>query len=102
MRSISSIFFLYISEEKEVAQEQLNIFCHNTVGSLGISENTFIESILIASEKKKYKHHPSLITIADKISPSSFSFLEIDNDEIKVKIQKLNAEKAIPQKHISV
>ena len=35
--------------------------------------------------------------IRDEINPSSFSFVEIDNAEIKKKeIQNLNAKKAIP------
>ena len=57
-----------------------------------------IESIL-----KTYKHHPSIITIRDKISPSSFSFVEIDNAEIKIEIQNLNAKKkTFPQNNIPI
>ena len=41
--------------------------------------------------------------IRDKISPSSFSFVEIDNAEMKKKeIQNLNAKKAIPQNNIPI
>ena len=38
----------------------------------------------------------------DKISPSSFSFVEIENDEMKKEIQNLNAKKAIPQNNIPI
>ena len=45
--------------------------------------------------------HASMITIRDKISPSIFLDVEIDNDEIKIEIHNLNAKKkAIPQNNI--
>ena len=95
-----------ISEEKEVAKK-LNTFFNNAVKSLGVSENPFIlnshySEDSIESKLKKYKHHPSIIMIRDKISPSSFSFVEIDNSEMKKEIKNLNAKKAIPQNNIPV
>ena len=40
--------------------------------------------------------------IRDKISPSSFSFVVIENDKMKKEIQNLNAKKAIPQNNIPI
>ena len=40
--------------------------------------------------------------IRDKISPPSFSFVEIENNEMKKEIQNLNAKKAIPQNNIPI
>ena len=88
-----------IAEDAEVANT-LNPFFENAVTSLDIripSEYTTdssdeidpIDSII-----KKYSNHPSIININNNIDKSTFSFSQVQVNDIEIEINALNANKA--------
>ena len=93
------------SEEKQVA-ENLNSFFINTVKNLGIrgydGRNDFIviEDISpVVILKYKFKNHPSILKIKEKIkitSNDSFSFDIMDINDVKDKITTLNEKSSSP------
>ena len=90
------------SEDKEVA-ENLNSFFINAINTLGIQgydgENDFVvneASSHIVNFKNKFKNHPSILKIKEKIkiTPNdTFSFEIMDINDVKNKINTLK-EKA--------
>ena len=93
------------SEEKQVA-ENLNSFFINTVKNLNIGgyngTNDFIEHegvSPIVKLKHKFKNHPSILKIKEKIkitSNDSFSFDIMDINDVKDKINTLNEKSCSP------
>ena len=99
-----------ISADKDVA-ETLNSFFKNAVHSLEIVENEYLltptENIQnpIDIALKKFECHPSILKIKEKVTPTPFSFSEIELSEVEKELKHLNPKKAstfnnIPSKHL--
>ena len=90
-----------LQDDGEVAEE-LNNFFKETVSTLDINENSYIlnpDSINISDsiEKaiNKYKFHPSILLINDKIvNQDKFSFKPISKLGIEKEVQLINPKKA--------
>ena len=89
-------------------REELNLFFSNAVKSLNIAENTNITSRIsdnlkdpVARAIEKFKTHPSVLIIKDKIfQGNKFSFTEVCQSEIEKEIKNLNVKKATTHKNI--
>ena len=101
-----------ITEDEEVA-ETLNKFFQNAVKKLDIEENRFLLDEVeegndpIEMAIAKYAHHPSILTIRDKIGENAipFSFSDITLEEVEQELSQLDPKKAstfqnIPPKHL--
>ena len=94
-----------LKDDTEITEE-LNLFFSNTVKSLNIAENTYITNRvsdnlkdLLARAIEKFKTHPSVLIIKDKIfQGNKFSFLEVSQSEIEKEIKKLQ-KSYNPQKY---
>ena len=82
--------------------EELNNFCKEAVSTLDVNENSYIinpNSINISDPIEKaisrYKFHPSILIITDKIvNQDKFSFKPISKLNIKKEVQLINLKKA--------
>ena len=91
----------------EIAEELNRIFS-NAVKSLNIAENTCITNRVsdnlkdpVARAIEKFKTHPSVLIIKDKISQGNkFSFTEVSQSEIEKEIKNLIVKKATTHKNI--
>ena len=101
-----------ITNDEEVA-DTLNTFFQNAVKNLEINKNRFLIDEVdegidpVETAITKYAHHPSILTIQEKIGEnrSSFKFSEITLEEVEQEVSLLNAKKAntfqnIPPKHL--
>ena len=101
-----------ITEDKGVA-DTLNNFFQNAVKNLEINENHFLIDKVddgldqIETAIAKYAHHPSILTIQEKVEEKrpSFLFSEITLEEVEQELSLLNPKKAntfqnIPPKHL--
>ena len=77
------------------------------VSSLGITENEYtIQKNIPSSEPidkaiMKLQFHPSIILIKSKINTgNSFSFTEIETDDVDEEIRSLNSKKSVTQNDI--
>ena len=90
-----------LHDDSEVAEE-LNNFFKEAVSILDVNENSYIincDSINISDpiEKamSKYKFHPSILLIKDKVTnQDKFSFKPISKLEIQNEVQLINPKKA--------
>ena len=100
-----------IAEDKKVS-ESLNEFFNNAVKSLDINENKYLLDTVINESNNsvdfainKFKSHPSILKIKEKVLANEFSFSEVDLSEIENELKALNPRKAntqgsIPVKHL--
>ena len=90
-----------LQDDSKVAEE-LNNFFKEAISTLDVNENSFIinpDSINISDpiEKaiSKYKFHPSILLINDKIvNQDKFSFKPISKSDIDKEVQLINPKKA--------
>ena len=88
-----------LSGDQEVA-ESLNLFFKNAVKSLSIKENIdlltpideFNDPIDIAIQK--FKVHPSVLKIREKVQHAPFSFEKVELSDVEREFQNLNVKKA--------
>ena len=89
-----------LQDDSEVAEE-LNTFFKEAVSTLDVNENSYIintDSINISEpiEKaiSKYKFHPSILLVNDKIvNQDKFSFKPISKLDIDKEVQLINPQK---------
>ena len=75
-----------LKDDTEIAEE-LNLFFSNAVKSLNVIENTYITNRV----SYKFKTHPSVLIIKDKIlQGNKFSFTEVFQSEIEKEIKNLD------------
>ena len=86
--------------DSEVAKEFHSYF-DSTVSSLGITENEYTIQENISSSKPidkaimKFQFYPTILLIKSKINTSnSFSFTEIETDDVDKEIRSLNSKKS--------
>ena len=86
--------------DSEVAKEFHSYF-NSTVSSLGITENEYtIQENISSSEPidkaiMKFQFYPSILLIKSKINKTnSFSFTEIETDDVDKEICSLNSKKS--------
>ena len=88
-----------ISDDKDVANT-LNNFFENAVSSLGIQiPEEFITDTTDISDPieaivARYSNHPSIISIKNSIKKSSFSFTEVELNDMKKELDSLDSKKA--------
>ena len=95
-----------LRDDNEVAKEFHSYF-NSIVSSLGITENKYTiqknipSSELIDNAIMKFQFHPSIPLIKSKINTSnSFSFTEIETDDVEKEIRSLNSKKSETQSDI--
>ena len=95
-----------LRDHNEVAKEFHSYF-NSIVSSLGITENKYTiqknipSSELIDNAIMKFQFHPSIPLVKSKINTSnSFSFTEIETDDVEKEIRSLNSKKSETQSHI--
>ena len=86
--------------DTEVAKE-FHSYINSTVSSLGITENEYtIQENISSSEPidkaiMKFQFYPSILLIKSKINKTnSFSFTEIETDDVDKEICSLNSKKS--------
>ena len=88
-----------ISEDQLISAE-LNQLFKNATKALNIQENSYLIDKSELSDPvdkaiSKYKNHPSILLIKDKIiNPAPFSFKEASLSDIEKELRKLNTKKA--------
>ena len=94
-----------LRDDNEVSKEFH--FCFNSiVSSLGITENKYTVQKNIPSEPIdkaiiKFQFHPSILLTRSKINTSnSFSFTEIETDDVDKEMRSLNSKKSGTQNDI--
>ena len=94
-----------ISEDIDVANT-LNAFFESAVKNLGITEPTdYIEDVQNISDPidyavSRFRNHPSIKLINENVRKSTFSFCEVQKDEIEQLLKKLDPKKANTFKNI--
>ena len=88
-----------LRDDNEVSKEFHSCF-NSIVSSLGIAENKYAVQKNIPSSEPidkaiiKFQFHPSILLIRSKINTSnSFSFTEIETDDVDKEISFLNSKK---------
>ena len=93
---------------KSERAEVLNNFFSNIVKNLKIPEYENLDRNFENVEDPvlrailKYKNHPSITVIKEKVKNSVFSFYEVDKDKIKKEINRLNKNKASQKSDIPI
>ena len=89
-----------ITEDAEVAVK-FNDFFKDAVSYLDISENTDLLNPVpdhiedsIDRLLEKYKSHPSVVKIKEKVKPTQFDFKLVELEEADILISSLNPNKA--------
>ena len=88
-----------ISDDKDVS-ETLNSFFQKAVDTLEIKENNYLltdtdnESDPLDSIIKKFKNHPSILTIKNNIKTEIFTFNEVNLSDIEREISNLKSQKS--------
>ena len=95
-----------LRDDNEVAKE-FHSYCNSIVSSLGITENKYtIQKSIPSSEPidkavMKFQFHLSILPIKSKINTNnSFSFTEIETDDVNKEIRSLNSKKSGTQNDI--
>ena len=93
---MQQINFFNMLNTSFVSENKRSNFFKEAVSTLDISENYFINiSDPIEKAVSKYKFHPSILFINDKISSQDkFSFKPISNLGIEKEVQLINPKKA--------
>ena len=95
-----------LRDDNEVAKESHSYF-NSIISSLGIRENKYtIQKNITSSEPidkaiMKFHFHPSILFIKSKINTNnSFSFTEIETDDVDKEIRSLYSKKSGTQNYI--
>ena len=89
-----------VVDSDEKASEMFNTFFTNIVPNLNITKFDACDPLAeniddpIISAIVKYKNHPSVVAIQQKLNSTSFSFQYIQKEEIEKEIKSLNPSKA--------